>query len=152
MSQTEKVVATLQTLATGATGQATHHDIAAQIFASQGFTKLSDKYTGHATEERDFAGQFMARILDLDGQLQHEAQPAQQVFTDIKAYMQAEADISQKGIAALTPLLDHQLLDITSYDLVKAYIEDEVEDLNWTQQQLELITLIGQQNYLTKML
>lgn len=62
MSQTEKVVATLQTLATGATGQATHHDIAAQIFASQGFTKLSDKYTGHATEERDFAGQFMARI------------------------------------------------------------------------------------------
>ncbi|MCL5459485.1 hypothetical protein M3M33_12600 [Loigolactobacillus coryniformis] len=52
----------------------------------------------------------------------------------------------------MTPLLDHQLLDITSYDLVKAYIEDEVEDLNWTQQQLDLITLIGQQNYLTKML
>lgn len=66
--------------------------------------------------------------------------------------MQAEADISQKGIAALTPLLDHQLLDITSYDLVKAYIEDEVEDLNWMQSQLELITLIGQQNYLAKML
>lgn len=151
MSQTEKVVATLQTLATGATGQATHRGIAAQIFAGQGFTQL-DKYAGHATEKRDFAGRFMARILDLDGQLQHAAQPAQQVFTDIKAYMQAEADISQKGIAALTPLLDHQLLDITSYDLVKAYIEDEVEDLNWTQQQLDLITLIGQQNYLTKML
>lgn len=75
MSQTEKVVATLQTLATGATGQATHHDIAAQIFASQGFTKLSDKYTGHATEKRDFAGRFMARILDLDGNYNTQPNP-----------------------------------------------------------------------------
>ncbi|MFC6171868.1 ferritin-like domain-containing protein [Loigolactobacillus jiayinensis] len=152
MSQTEKVIATLQTLATGATGQANHHVIAAQIFASQGFTKLSTKYTAHATEEQDFAGQFMARILDLNGQVQHEAQPAQPVFTEFSAYLKAEAAISQKGITALEPLLDHHLLDITSYDLVKAYVEDEVEDLNWTQQQLDMLTLIGKQNYLTQML
>jgi len=49
-------------------------------------------------------------------------------------------------------MLDHQVLDITSYDLVKAYVEDEVEDLNWTQQQLALVTLIGEQKYLAQML
>ncbi|MFD0896583.1 ferritin-like domain-containing protein [Loigolactobacillus binensis] len=152
MSQSEKVIATLQTLATAATGQATHHAIAAQVFASQGFTKLSAKYTAHATEEQDFADQFLARILDLNGQVLQEAQPAQPVLTELNAYLKAEEAISQKGIAVLAPMLDHQVLDITSYDLVKAYVEDEVEDLNWTQQQLALVTLIGEQNYLAQML
>ena len=40
--------------------------------------------------------------------------------------------------------------DLTTADLLKAYLKDEEEDLNWTALQSELIAKIGLQNWLVK--
>lgn len=45
----------------------------------------------------------------------------------------------------LTTLAD----DPTTYDIMKAYLLDEEEDLYWSQDQLDLIEKIGRQNWLT---
>jgi len=42
--------------------------------------------------------------------------------------------------------------DMTTYDLMKGYYQDEEEDMYWMQEQLELIELIGLQNWLVKQL
>ena len=42
--------------------------------------------------------------------------------------------------------------DPTTYDIMKAYLADEEEDLYWSQEQLELIEMIGVQNWLVKQL
>ena len=42
--------------------------------------------------------------------------------------------------------------DYTSYDILKDYMQDEDEDANWMEEQLELIELIGKQNWLVHQL
>lgn len=42
--------------------------------------------------------------------------------------------------------------DLVTYDLLKDYYKDEDDDLQWTQQQLDLIDAIGYQNWLTQQL
>jgi len=42
--------------------------------------------------------------------------------------------------------------DPTTYDILKAYLLDEEEDLGWSQGALELIEKIGVQNWLAKQL
>ena len=40
--------------------------------------------------------------------------------------------------------------DPTTYDLTKAYLADEEEDLYWSEEQLDLIEKIGYQNWMLK--
>ena len=40
----------------------------------------------------------------------------------------------------------------TSVQILQAYYQDEEEDMYWMQEQLDLIGLIGLQNWLTKQL
>ena len=42
--------------------------------------------------------------------------------------------------------------DYATFEIFKAYLLDEEEDLNWTKQQLDLIECIGIQNWLSKQL
>lgn len=42
--------------------------------------------------------------------------------------------------------------DYTSYDILKDYMQDEDEGANWMEEQLELIELIGKQNWLVHQL
>ena len=42
--------------------------------------------------------------------------------------------------------------DYATFDMLKAYYQDEEEDLYWDEQQLELIEKIGLQNWLNQQL
>lgn len=56
-------------------------------------------------------------------------------------------EVSKEGLEELLPLVG-----AASNDLLKAYYKDEDDDLQWTQQQLNLIDAIGYQNWLTQQL
>ena len=90
------------------------------------------------------------RILDLGGSLSVEAIKAVSVCDDIKAYLQSEKKVSEDGIEMLRRDIPKFSDDLTSTDLLKAYLKDEEEDLNWTALQSELIAKIGLQNWLLK--
>jgi len=40
--------------------------------------------------------------------------------------------------------------DPTTYDILKAYLADEEEDLYWSQERIEMIEMMGRQNWLVK--
>ena len=42
--------------------------------------------------------------------------------------------------------------DYTTYDILKAYYQDEEEDMFWGEAQLDLIECIGKQNWLIQQL
>ena len=42
--------------------------------------------------------------------------------------------------------------DLTTYDLLKDYYKDEEADMYWGEQQLELIEVIGKQNWILQQL
>ena len=152
MADKEKTIEALQLIVTGLSANSFGHRIQSKIFAGLGFQSLGDKYAAHATEEMDFVEQFMDRILDLGGEIKQEAQEAKPVYTDIIEFIEADYQVSVAGISYLNELIDSGILDSTTYDLMKVYLKDEEEDMYWSEQQLDLIKMIGKENYLTQLL
>lgn len=152
MKNVQQTIQFLQQLATSLTAGAINHKIASKNFAAQGFNKLAEKYAEHYASELAFVEQFYDRILDLDGEIKQEAAPAMPVPTDMEAYFQYDLQQSVDGLPVLEEAINAGFFDITTLDLMKEYYKDEEEDLNWTKAQLDLIALIGKQNYLATMI
>ena len=147
-----KSIAALQAYATGLATQSLQHKAESKIFASQGFTKLAEKYAEHSVEEMGWVEQFMDRILDLGGTPLVNAAPEMPVFTDPVEYIKADLAISQKEVPVLQDLTISLQDDFKTYDILRAYALDEEEDMYWSETQLELIEKIGLQNWLVKQL
>ena len=130
--------------------QAFAHKVQGKMFVAQGFEKLGAKYAEHAVEEAGWVDKMLDRILDLGGSLTVEATKAISVCDDIEAYLQSEKKVSEEGIEMLRRDIQKLSDDLTTVDLLKAYLKDEEEDLNWTALQSELIAKIGLQNRLVK--
>ncbi|UOC11002.1 ferritin-like domain-containing protein [Streptococcus equinus] len=148
----EKLLEALQTIATALSQQADGHAIQSKIFASQGFTKLADKYAEHANEERDYVGKCIDRILDLGGAVKNGAKEETPVYTDAIEWVKYDLQVSVDGLAYLKGIVELAKDDLTTYDLLKDYYKDEEEDMYWGEQQLDLIEKIGETNWYITML
>ena len=142
----------LQAYATGLAAQSLAHKVQGKVFASQGLTKLAEKYAEHATEEMGYVDQFIDRIIDLGGEAKVEAAPAMPIYTDPVEFIKADLAVSEREVPVLGQCTLSLAEDMTTYDLLKAYYKDEEEDMYWSQQQLELIEKIGLQNWLIRQL
>lgn len=148
----EQLIEALQQIVTVLSNQKEIHMMQARIFEDQEFTKLAEKYYGHAEEERDFQNKFIQRILDLDGGIKLQPRGEMNLFKDPVEFIKNDFEISKKGVSELKELVKASIEDPTSYDLLKDYYKDEEEDMYWSQSQLELIEKIGKENWLLKQL
>ncbi|MBR1881827.1 MAG: hypothetical protein IJ808_02255 [Muribaculaceae bacterium] len=144
----KKTIETLQFFVTGLTEGALVHKLQGQLFKSQGFGKLGDKYVNHFTEEMEWVEKFADRILDLGGEVKFEGAKARDLVADPVEYIKADLAIQQPGVELLYKCMAELRDDPTTYDILKAYLADEEEDLYWSQGALELIEKIGKQNWL----
>ena len=133
---------------TGLSQQSHCHRIQGLVFGAKGLAALADKYATHAEEEMAWVEKLASRILDLGGELKIEATPEVKVFDDIVEYLESEKKVSEDGIAQVSEMMPVFASDFVAYDDMKAYLIDEDEDLQETCQDLELIELIGLQNWL----
>ena len=152
MADKEKIIAGLQVIVTDLAQQADGHAIQSRIFASEGFTKLADKYAEHAAEERGYVQQCIDRILDLGGEVKNEAKKEAPVCKDPVDWVKYDLQVSIDGLAWLKELTEAARDDYTTFDILKKYYQDEEEDMYWGQAQLELIECIGKQNWLLQQL
>jgi len=148
----KKSIEALQYFATGLTEGALVHKLQGQIFKSQGFEKLGQKYIDHFNEEMGWVEKFVGRILDLGGELKFEGAKSRELCCDPVAYIKADLDIQKAGVELLYKCLETLTADPTTYDIMKAYLADEEEDLYWSEGALALIEMIGKQNWLNKQL
>lgn len=148
MSNKEETIKVLQMIVTELSANSFQHRIQSKIFGAQGFSKLQEKYAEHATEELEFVEQFMDRILDLGGTIVQEQQPSKPIYDDVLEFIKADYQVSVDGIKTITELMESDIFDITTYDLMKEYLKDEEEDMYWSEGQIELVEKIGLQNFL----
>ena len=148
----QRSIQALQAYATGLAAQSLQHKIQGKLFASQGFSKLGEKYAEHAEEEMGWVDKFIDRIIDLGGQPKVEAAPAMPVTDDPVEYIKADVEVSRREVPVLMQLTTSLSDDFKTYDLLRDYALDEEEDMYWSEQQLELIAKIGLQNWLVKQL
>ncbi len=148
----KKSIEALQFFTTGLTNGAFAHLVQGRHFESLGFKKLGEKYVGHYDEEMGWVNKFIARINDLGGEVKIEDQKGRELVKDPVEYVKADLAIQEKGIALLYDCLKSLADDPTTYDILKAYLVDEEEDLYWSQEQVEMIEMIGRQNWLVRQL
>ena len=144
----QKSIEALQLFATGLTEGALVHKIQGQIFKSQGFSKLGEKYINHFNEEMEWVEKFVERILDLGGEVKFDGAKSRALISNPVEYIKADLEIQKAGVDLLYKCCEGLINDPTTYDIMKAYLADEEEDLYWSQGALEMIECIGVQNWL----
>lgn len=149
MQDKSKEIAALQAIVSGLSSQSYSHRIQGLVFGSKGLSVIEDKYMAHAEEEMGWVQKFANRILDLGGEIKIEATPEVKVYDDLVEYLKSEKQVSIDGIAQVTEMMPLFEDDFVAYEDMKAYLIDEDGDLQETIQELELIELIGLQNWLT---
>ena len=152
MADKKAEIKALQAIVSGLSAQSYGHRIQGLVFGSKGLTALADKYAEHADEEMGWVEKFANRILDLGGTIKIEATPEAKVYDDIVEYLKSEKKVSEDGIALVTEMMPAFASDFVAYEDVKAYLIDEDADLQETNQDLELIELIGVKNWLVQKL
>ncbi|MBE2985076.1 bacterioferritin (cytochrome b1) [Campylobacter sp. RM9344] len=152
MSNKNEIIKSLQFLVTNLSQAADLHAMQSRIFASQGFSKLAEKYKEHVVEEREFVVKFMDRILDLGGELKLESKEGDKVYKDAVEFIKADFEVSKNGLGEVATFVENAKADYTTYDLLKEYYKDEESDMYWLENQLELIEMIGKQNWLVAQL
>ena len=144
----KKSIEALQLFATGLTEGALVHKLQGQIFKSQGFDKLGQKYIDHFNEEMEWVEKFVDRIMDLGGEVKFEGAKTRALICDPVEYVKADLKIQEAGVDMLYKCMETLINDPTTYDIMKAYLADEEEDLYWSQGTMEMIEKIGKQNWL----
>ena len=146
----QKTIEALQFFVTGLSEGAFVHKMQGQIFNSEGFTKLGQKYIDHFNEEMGWVEKFTERILDLGGEINFEGMKSRDLICDPVEYIKADLAIQVQGVDILRKCMATLADDPTTYDILKAYLLDEEEDLFWSEGALDLIEKIGTQNWLVK--
>lgn len=126
------------------------HKMQGLLFKSQGFDKLGQKYLDHYTEEMEWVEKYTNRMLDLGCVPQVKLDKEYKLIEDAKAYIEEDLRIQRKGVESLYQMMPSLATDPTTYDITKAYLADEEEDLYWSEEQLDLIEKIGIQNWLMR--
>ena len=147
-----KSIQVLQAYATGLGAQSRQHKVQSQVFASMGLTKLAEKYNDHSKEEAEWVEKMVDRIINLGGEPKVEAAPEQTIYKDVVEFIKADLAVSEEQVPILGQITLSLAEDMTTYDLLKGYYQDEEEDMYWMQGQLDLIACIGLQNWLIKQL
>ena len=86
----------------------------------------------------------------MGGKVKLENKQGTEIFENPVDYIKYDLQVSKDGLALLKTMLDDAKDDLTTFDLLKDYYKDEEEDMYWGEQQLELIEMIGLQNWLVK--
>mgnify|MGYP002623856934 FL=1 len=132
------------------TGSSFVHKMQGMLFKSQGFEKLGQKYMDHYTEEMEWVEKYASRMMDLGCTPQVNICNKTALIEDPKAYVEADLKLQREGVESLYKMMPALAADPTTYDITKAYLADEEEDLYWSEEQLGMIGKIGYQNWLMK--
>jgi len=126
------------------------HKMQGLLFKSQGFEKLGQKYLDHYAEEQEWIDKYANRMMDLGVTPQVKVCNETSLVNDPVAYIEADMQLQREGVESLYKMMPALAADPTTYDITKAYLADEEEDLYWDEEQMELIAQIGKQNWLMK--
>ena len=144
----QKTIEALQFFSTGLTEGALVHKLQGQIFKSQGFTKLGQKYVDHFNEEMEWVEKFNERSLDLGGEVKFEGAKTRELIKNPLDYIKSDLEIQVAGVDLLYKCCETLINDPTTYEIMVGYLKNEEEDLYWSQGALEMIECVGAQNWL----
>ncbi len=103
-------------------------------------------------KQMEWVAKYANRMMDLGCTPEVNFTKQCKLIEDAKAYVEADLKIQREGVESLYKMMPSLASDPTTYDITKAYLADEEEDLYWSEEQLDKIEKIGYPNWLMKMM
>ena len=83
----------------------------------------------------------------MGGELKLQAKKEAPLCNDALEFVKYDLQVSKDGLAWLAGLVECAKEDFSTFAILSDYYKDEEEDMYWGEQQLELIKLIGKENW-----
>ncbi|MDO4696828.1 MAG: bacterioferritin [Neisseria sp.] len=154
MQGDKEIIAYMNELLAGELAARDQYFIHSRMYSEWGYTRLFERIGHEVEDETLHAEAFIRRILMLGGtpnmvpsKLNIGSNVVEMLEADLNTELEVQAAL-KKGIK-----LCEEKQDYVSRDLMVAQLKDTEEDhAHWLEQQLRLIKLIGEQNYLQSQL
>jgi len=151
MQGKKNVVAVLNQLLTGELTAIDQYFVHAEMYRDWGLPRLYEHTWHEMGEERDHASKLVARILFLEGTPDVAARDKLKVGAAPKAMLENDLAVEYEVVAALRGAiaLCEKEEDYVSREMLETLLDDTEEDhAHWLEQQLHLIRVVGEENYL----
>lgn len=151
MQGDKKVIATLNALLTGELTAIDQYFVHAEMYRDWGFGRLYAQTWHEMGEEREHASRLIARILFLGGTPDVAARGKLRIGSKPKAMMENDLALEYEVVGALRAAIAQceAAQDYVSRELLEDLLDDTEEDhAHWLEQQLQLISMVGEENYL----
>jgi len=125
-----------------------------RILQDWGLQKLADYEYQESIEEMQHADKLVQRILFLKGLPNMQQLGKLHIGQSVKEILEADLLIEQKAVKDNQEAIYQCELakDYPSRDLVSTIMQEEENHIEWLEKQLNLINLVGEQNYIQSQL
>lgn len=150
MQGSKAVIDYMNKLLAGELAARDQYFIHSRMYAEWGYTKLFDRIGHEMEDETGHANDFIRRILMLGGTPEMVPEPIR-VGKTVAEMLQFDLDVELSVRQALKDgvKLCEEQQDYVTRELLVAQLKDTEEDhAHWLEQQLRLIQMMGEQNYL----
>ena len=126
--------------------------ICSKMCANWGLNKLADHFYKESIEEMKHAEEVIDRILYLDGVPEIARYDTIKAGADAKQQIEDSLALETKGVATYNEgiALCAELKDAGSRDLMERMVVESEESVDWAEAQLDLIKMVGMENYLAQ--
>ncbi len=128
--------------------------IHSRVFEDQGIRKLYERIDHEMSDEREHASSLIRRILFLEGKPDLSKRQPLNTSTEVSEMLRYDLDLEMKVIADYKEAiaLCEAEKDYVTREMLESILEDTEHDhCYWLEQQLNLIGLMGKQNYIQSM-
>jgi bacterioferritin len=148
----DKVIELLNEVLTAELTAINQYFIHAKMCQNWGYERLAHKIRHESIDEMKHADEVIERILYLEGVPNLQRLGKVNVGQTVKEQLQLDLEVEKAAVARLNDGIElcRTLGDNGSRDLLEDILEGEEEHIDWLESQLELISQVGEANYLAQ--
>ncbi|OHC63853.1 MAG: bacterioferritin [Rhodocyclales bacterium RIFCSPLOWO2_02_FULL_63_24] len=146
-----KIIASLNSLLAGELTAIDQYFIHSEMLANWGLHRLAERLRHEVEDERGHARALIARILFLEGVPDLATRAPLAVGKDVPHMLKNDLAVELDVVKALRAAIAEceKLHDYVTREMLEQLLEDTEEDhAHWLEQQLGLIRMVGQENYI----
>lgn len=147
----KQVVAQLQSLLNGELAARDQYFAHSRKYRDWGLMALYERIDHEMQEETEHADALVERMLFLEAEPDFNQQDKARVGASVREMLQYDLDVEYEVTAALKAAIAvcEQVQDYDTREILLKLLDDtEMDHAYWLEQQLRLIDMLGQQNYL----
>ena len=152
MKGNENIISTLNTLLADELTAINEYIVHSEMCANWGYDQLHDKTEKRAIDEMRHAEKLIARILFLEGQPVVSNLNGIHIGAEVKEQLENDHEAEMGAVKAYNLGIRQcvELGDNGTRQMLESILHDEEDHIDWLEEQLDQISQVGVQNYLTQ--